>query len=525
MENEASYPPEFKNFLAAFTALSSKDKNLNHGNDKVMSSALWYEKFRRALEYQEDHLIFKNAVTRIARRYYALSFSIGTEALFDGLMSELAWADYVNLDGLTDEEVAKIKSILERYLFLIRHAKTKSLDSELQKTIFSWMASEIDELLFCRKRQELLIDFAYHCLKDNIKFISGHINHKEVEIQLKLAIFSLVYKPDYSYAQFWLIKKIFPEFENFNQEKAREIGLHYDNILLQIEKVFKNPHAKDYMSYAKRHIAPFILISNLPHYQKNLTSLEHDPEKLKNWLMDIYDNLLFQTKEKVWRGTIRALIFIFFTKISLAFLIEMPFDQLLKGSISYIPLVINICLPPVLMFFAGISMKVPPPKNRLIVTKAISNLLIYEKIDEKPFYVGFRKRSVLDIIFNILYFIFNLAIVFGVIVLLRKIDFNFVSIALFFFFVSAVSFFSFRIRNIALELLMQTNRDNFFVSIIEFVFLPFILIGKYLSAVITKSNPFTITLDFLIEAPLKTILKIANSWMRFIRQKKDDLDL
>ena len=72
---------------------------------------------------------------------------------------------------------------------------------------------------------------------------------------------------------------------------------------------------------------------------------------------------------------------------------------------------------------------------------------------------------------------------------------------------------------------MQVFRENMIVSVIEFVFLPFILIGKFLSAVITKSNPFTITLDFLIEAPLKTIIKISNSWFRFIKQKKDDIDM
>jgi hypothetical protein len=71
---------------------------------------------------------------------------------------------------------------------------------------------------------------------------------------------------------------------------------------------------------------------------------------------------------------------------------------------------------------------------------------------------------------------------------------------------------------------MQVTRENILVSIVEFVFLPFILIGKILSNVITKSNPFTITLDFLIEAPLKSIIKITNSWLRFIRQKKEDLD-
>lgn len=525
MEEAPKFPLEMQKFLEEFIKATSIEKDLQKGNERVMNSALWYEKFRRAMEYQEDHLIFKNAIARIAKRQYAFSFSIKTEQMFDGLMSELAWADYINLDTLTEEQVRKIKLIISRYLEVLRHARTKSIENDIQKTIFNWMACEVDELLFGRKDQDLLIDYTYFCLKDNIKYDSHSYHEKEHEVQLKLAILTLVFKPDYSYAQFWIIKKMFPDFTNFSLERAKEIGVHFDNILSQTEKVFKNSYGKDYLSYVKKHIAPFILIKELPAYQSNLSNLFGDSNRFKDTLINVYDNLLQKTQEKVWRGTIRALIFIFLTKISLAFLIEMPYDQYIKGSIDYLPLMVNIGLPPLLMLFAGLSVKTPPSKNRQMVGNAITNLIIYQKIDSKPFYIGRKKLSALDTFFNVLYIIFNIAIIIGVILFLFKIGFNIVSISLFFIFVSAVSFFAFRIRNIALELMIQNHRDNIFISIVEFVFLPFILIGKLLSAALTKSNPFTITLDFLIEAPLKTILKITNSWFKFIRQKKDDLGI
>jgi hypothetical protein len=518
------YALEVQKFLEEFIELASSDKNLKKGNDKMMHSAFLYEKFRTAMEYQEDHLIFKNAVSRIIRRQYALSFSVTADSLFNDLLNELAWADYINIDSLTDEEVSKIKSVINRYLVLLGAVKSRTMPKyDAQKIIIGWMSSEIDEIFFCRKRQELMVNFAYNSLKDNLKQTEP-ASEKLHEIQLKLSILTLIFKPDYSYAQYWLAKKIFPEFEHFNLEYAAQIGKHFDNVVGQIDKVFKNRFSKEYLSYTKRYIVPFILIKELPNYQGNLKPILDSREKLTDWLMDVYDRLIDKTKTKVWRGTFRALIFILLTKISLAFIVEMPFDQMLRGSINYIPLAINIFVPPLIMLFAGLSVKTPSANNRPTVYSAVSNLLSYGKLESKSFYIGEKKKSPAEVFFNVLYFIFNLAVLFGVTYLLFKIGFNLVSVTLFFIFISAVSFFSFRIRNIALELAIQVTRENILVSIVEFVFLPFILIGKILSNVITKSNPFTITLDFLIEAPLKSIIKITNSWLRFIRQKKEDLD-
>jgi hypothetical protein len=396
---------------------------------------------------------------------------------------------------------------------------------DAQKIAIGWMASEIDGVLFSRKRQELLIDYTYFCLKDNLKFSCEPSEVNKSVVQLKLAIFSLLFKPDYAYAQYWLVKKLFPSFENFSHQDAVDIGEHFDNIIKHIDDYLKNPYGKNYLNYTKKYIAPFIIIKEISNYQKDLSPVVHSPEKLRTWMMETYDNLIRKNRSRVWTATIRALIFIFLTKISLAFLIEMPYDQYLRGSIDYLPLMVNILMPPILMFLAGLSVKTPPPRNREVVSRAIDNIIVYQKIDTKPYFIGLTKKSALEKFFNVLYFIFNLAIVAGVVYFLRRVGFNVVSIGLFFIFVSAVSFFAFRIRNIATELVMKISRENLIVSVVEFVFLPFILIGKYLSAAITKSNPFTITLDYLIEAPLKSIIKISNSWLRFIRQKKDDIDI
>jgi len=525
MTEENKYLPETQKFLNECVRLAPANRNVRGGNERISHAAFLYEKFRTAIEYQEDHLIFKNAVSRIARRKFALSFSVTSESLFNDLMNELAWADYLNLDSLSDEELNKIKSIVERYLILIHHVKSSAMSRyEAQKIVIGWMASEIDEVLFSHKQQDTLVDFTYHNLIHNLHFDDPKEKEKS-HLQLKLAILTQLYRPDYSYAQYWAIKKLFPAFDKFGAKEAEDIALHFDNIIKHANDYLHNPLSKNYLFYTKKYIAPFVLMKELINSRRDLSPILTDSEKFKFWLMELYDLQIRKNRARIWRGTLRALIFIIITKISLAFLIEMPFDQYFKGSVDYFSLLVNVLLPPSLMLLAGLSIKNPPLKNRDVVYQAISNIVLYEKIDQKPFIIGYKRTNSTEIIFNSLFTIFNLAIIAGVIYLLDRLGFNFVSITLFFIFVSAVSFFSFRIRNIALEMMMQFSRENPIISSIEFIFMPFILIGKYLSAAITKSNPFTITLDFLIEAPLKSIITITNSWMRFIRQKKDDIDI
>ncbi|MDO8444051.1 MAG: hypothetical protein Q7S80_00925 [bacterium] len=72
---------------------------------------------------------------------------------------------------------------------------------------------------------------------------------------------------------------------------------------------------------------------------------------------------------------------------------------------------------------------------------------------------------------------------------------------------------------------MKRSRDDALTSTLEFIFLPFIRIGRYLSDRIAAFNPFILALDFLIEAPLKSIIKITNLWFKFINTKKEDLEL
>ena len=308
-------------------------------------------------------------------------------------------------------------------------------------------------------------------------------------------------------------------------EEIKKIGWSFDPFYNKIDRALNHPMRKRYSTYIKRNIAPFILLKNVlskPTFDQD--QITEKPFILRNLVMEQYTEVINIGRRKVWTATIRALIFILLTKISLAFILEIPFDKYTTGKIDLPSLLINISLPPFLMFIAGTFIKTPPKRNYQVINEAFSNIAMNDRIDDKNFSLANTKKPASFVIFNVVYSAITLGILAGVIWLLIYLRFNIISITLFFFFVSVVSFFAFRIRNIALELAMRRAKDDALTSAMELIFLPFIRIGKYISDRFTAFNPLILALDFLIEAPLKTVIKIFNSWLKFINSKKEDLE-
>ena len=512
--------------IADFTANHAAFANLKDNNNQIVNSAFIYEKVRVALEYQEEHLVFKNAIARILRRQYTLSSNISAETLLDDFINEMSWANYINPELLSKEYLAQIKATIERYLVLLKYAKSGHFQKvELQKMVIDWLACEIDEILRPTSEVNVFLDYAYSILKKNLEIEGARVSEEENEIQLKIAIYLQVFRPDLPLIQYWLINTFHSDWQKMTPEEIKKISWSFDPFYNKIDRALNHPMRKRYAAYIKRNIAPFILLKDvLSKSSLNLEQIREKPFILRNLIMEQYTEVINIGRHKVWTATIRALIFILCTKISLAFILEIPFDKLTAGKVDLPSLIINISLPPLLMLVAGTFVKSPPKGNYQVINEAFSNIAMNDRIDDKKFSLAVTKKPTSLVIFDAVYSILTFVILIGVIWLLIYLKFNIVSIALFFLFVSIVSFFAFRIRNIALELAMRRAKDDAVTSTMELIFLPFIRIGKYISDRFAAFNPLILALDFLIEAPLKTVIKIFNLWLKFINSKKEDLE-
>ncbi|MBU2235773.1 hypothetical protein KKA01_01800, partial [Patescibacteria group bacterium] len=111
----------------------------------------------------------------------------------------------------------------------------------------------------------------------------------------------------------------------------------------------------------------------------------------------------------------------------------------------------------------------------------------------------------------------------ALIAFLAFINFNWVSILFFIFFLTIVSFLGIKLRQDNKELRMQTQKEGFFSILVDFFTIPIVRVGHWLSLKAPKINVFVFILDVIIEAPFKSIVHVSEQWLDYIREKKDDL--
>lgn len=495
-------------------------------NDAKVSTAIFYEKIRTALEYQEEHLILKNAIARIVRRNILLSSNIQAKDLLSRLSTELIWANYLQPNTLHDELWAQIEIIMERYLAMITNLSAsyrRRLDA--QKLLIDFMASEIEEAINPKKEISVFVNFVLLSLQDYFDRMGVEISDIDDRIQRSISVYSTLFKPDNSYLHFWTLNQIDPKWQNRTTAEYIKIAKNIDYFLQKIEGQMRHPLRTRYTAAFRNVASPYyVLLTALKSQKFDAASITDTPVFFEKYCMTTYETLKKDSRQKVWRGIVRALIFILLSKLTLAFIVEVPVDNALHGEIIWNALIINLSLPPLLMLFAGLTIPNINSKNSLAIHKSIKEILYQTELQVKPFALAKRPRRQSEVIFDYIFSTFTLALVVFVIWLLSTFGFNFVSIFFFFFFVSAVSFLSFRIRVNSKELVVKRRREDTITSFVELIFVPFVRLGKKMSDELTLHNPMLFLLDFLIEAPLKTVIRLIRSWFNFVSKKKEEME-
>ena len=528
-KEDPNIPSKLAKAIKAYAKISDiKKSQSKDDNDAAMTSAVWYEKIRAAVEYQEAHLMFKSAVFRIMQRNVLLNHKVKAERLFNNVVNELTWANYLNPKIFNDEKLgAEVTLTLDKYLKIIRRSNSDHQTyTELVRYFSGLCACEVEELIFSKEADLKFLEFVYNAVVDNFKFNENHIHAVDHEIQLKLAIYTILVKPDFNYLSYNALKLVYPSWRNMDEQKYLPLTKNIDQFMQSYECQITFHLRNRYLLAFRNMAAPFsvmrtyFLTSNIDDEwaEKNPTMLEYN-------LSQAYESLRFQSNLKIWRGIWRALIFIFCSKMILAFIIEIPVDKMIHGSILWIPLIANISFPPLLMFVSGASIPKIPTGNSELMKESIADIVRTGKLPtEKPVLIEIKKKTAASSAFNFVLSVYSIGILAFVVWLLVHFKFSVVSILLFFLFVSAVSFLSFRIRVNSKELLVRRRSQDSITTVVEFFFLPFITLGKWMSDRLNRLNPILLAIDFIIEAPFKTIIKIFRTWFNFISSKKDELE-
>lgn len=487
-------------------------------NQLVSKTATFYEKVRYLVDYKEEHTIRRSAIERILRRKLFIENSSNNVGL--SLISELVGGQYVAEKFHTEKTGTHIDAIVNKFLILYNHTGNAP---HARREIYSLAASEIDYFLDTYVHQIDIATVEAFCesVRPHI-LINEPLSKEQLDVVLYCACTRNLLGSDDQMLAFSLWRKFVPGWESMDEKDIPALGARFGEIISTIRGFVKSPFQWQIAQRLKNETVYFLIIRELVRqYGAESGTVLENQETLDTYVENFMERIYKKENKKIRSRGIRAVAYLFLTKILLALAIELPYEFFVMGSIQTMPLGINIIFPPFLLFVMTRGVRTLDAKNTREVMSGMRTIVYSDSM--KPIRVGkSRAQQGLAAVFSVIYILF-IASLFGFIVyLLNIIHFNPVSIIVFLFFLALVSYFAFRIRHSAKRWHVNT-KEGIFALIGSIMALPIVNTGRWLSQKFSAINVLVLVLDFIIETPFKFVLNFGNQFIAFLKEKSEEL--
>ncbi len=520
-------------------------------SEVISKVAFFYEKIRNAIDYEEDHLLRKNAIIRILKRQIviesAIIKNIDTLEISKHLLTELIRGGYLPNDKIPEIKIPEVAKLFDKY-FKLRNICLTKINSEMnikkdvnkvknlineKNSLTDWILSlaacEIEENLNPNKIKQATIANLFDFLSHNIKLADGLDFKVDLEIQIYLSICRTYGRFDGDMLSFVLFKYYNDDWakSNLSEEDIVRIASLTRGLKVEIIKQLAHPLTRQLDRITRK----YSLYSSIM-----LETIEPDPVKNYN---EIYTNekTFFasvkkvcgikykKAKSRLWRVATRSIVYIFLTKSIFVFALEIPATQWFNEPINPVSLAINVVFPALLLFVMVFCARVPGEKNTEKIISGVKELFFVGNERKSPILLRpkNKRNGIVNFVFNIIYASAFFVSLYFIIKALVFINFNWVSIVIFLFFLAFVSFFSVVTTKGVKDLVVIESRENIFTLLVDLFYMPIIMIGKWMSSKVSKVNVFVFIFDFIIEAPFKIIVEVAEDWTRYVKERKDNM--
>lgn len=496
-------------------------------SDTVSAAASVYETIRNSLEYDEEHLLRRNAIRRILKRQLGESDGF---VLATVLLRELIWARYLPNKAVPESTAVTVGSIIRKYDALFAAvAQSSSEGQRIHDWLLDLLSSEVEYTLTPPIADEALAGFAYAKLKERLSWISTVIPEADRDLQLYIAVHRAVLKSNLATLRFRTFALFHPEWTRMdaNDEAVTRIAANLLAVVSQVERQIRHPGQDALYMLVRRHAIVFHVIRDVaedaPRKFEALIAAR-DTHELDGRLASAAGVRYGRFRRRLRNSVVRAVLFLFITKMMLALVIEAPYERLILKTSDFRPLIVNILFHPLLLGTIGMSARLPESAN---TDAAIREAHAFLGLGED---VGFTfktrrpwSRGALGIVFNVVYalmFLFTIGVISSI---LHLFHFNWLSIAFFVFFLSLVTFFGLKIRNSRRELMVIDSKVGFLGTIADILFLPMIRAGRWVALRAPRINVFLFFFDFIVEAPFKAAINLVEGWLAFLREKKEEI--
>ena len=541
----------------------TKKEESNDSEPKIRVSelisrlAFFYEKIRNAVDYDEENLIRKNAIARILRRHVIIEGTVkdvDSEGLANYLLIELIRGGYLPNNQIPETRIKEVAILLNKYLSL-KEQLIKKINSSLgrkvdlrqaeilvkeKNKVIRWILSiaacEIEESLSPNKVKQMVVNNMFDVLTKEITLPKDMPYEDDLEIQIYLSIGRKYLNLDREILSFILFKYYNDDWLNLNkaqlddedQEKIKKIADNIKIIRTKITEQLNHPLAKQLDKIVRRYSLYYNVLTETisENPVKVYSELQKGESSFLNLARNTCEKKYSKAKARLWRAAIRSIIYIFLTKSIFVILIEVPAIKFFNEPINYVSLGINVMFPAALLFLIVQLTQKPRKDNTEKIIAGIREIAFLGESKRQATVLRCSKSRSLfaSVAFNLIYsaaFIFSVYII---VIALEKLGFNWVSILIFLFFLAFVSFFSVVVTRGVKDLMIVERRENIGTFLVDLFYMPIILVGRWLSNKMSRLNIFVFIFDFIIEAPFKILVNVAEDWTKYVRERRDNME-
>ncbi len=475
-----------------------------------------YEQLRNAAENTEEHLLLQNAVRRFYKQIFVTRDERLVQASGNELAVELTFAGYVPNDTLTRAQVAAISALAAQHYHLYENLlKRRSLSADsVTNWVLDTLSVQVEQQLSSHLRDAAFVNFANEYLQTVIPHdtvVTKNDSSDEYGAALFAAIHKALLKSNTAVIRTTLLQRY--DISTDSVEAYASFNTRVDNLLTSslTEKLYR---------VVDRQGTPLRILRRMmedhQEFVQWLPRREMFLEKFEQQVNREYE----QIGRRINRAIIRSVLFLIITKFIIGIAVEVPYDLWAHGQIIWLPLLVNLVFPPFYMVALRLTHTLPGFANTTALVDRVDAMLYGEKIVLVKQKLGADRYGA---VFSALYASFSL-VIFGLVLwVLLMLNFSLVHIGIFFVFISAASFLGFRLSRLIRELEIVRSSSNGLTFLRDVIYLPFVVVGQWMSEKYSQVNIVAIILDMLIELPLKTVLRLIRQWGAFIDDRKDKI--
>lgn len=504
------------------TLSANRVQNTVHVNTVGSKLTVAYENLRNATEYSEGNLLRQRAIRRYFVRTLSFYEKSDTKTLADELLVELTQAEYIANDTYTQTDVKALQAYIKRYYRAYWQYKKIETDAAKKRAFQGWLLDTLsvrcEHIFQHNARQVLFTQFAFTYLTPQIDIanlapLREQITPADFPIILYIAIQKTLLKLDQPTIRANLLESYRADisslhaFESFN---ARLDTLFETKTLALVTRLINKNGATLRVLYSSFYASSGHLSArDLTSSDIAAYAISQQVEREYSAINKLLDN-----------GIVKSIIFLLITKSIIGLAIEIPYDLAVEGHIAWLPLVLNLFFPAIFIAASRMTLSTPGAKNTEAIATQASAMLFEGLGDPQPIKPIKRQSSKG---FNFAYGGMFLLAFAGLSYILYLLQFNIVQGVIFFIFLSTASFLAFRLSTQVREIEAVSLSQGSLALLRDVIYMPFIYVGQQISYRYAKVNILATFLDFIIELPLKTVLRLLRQWTQFLSSKKDDL--